>query len=361
MSDKKPVIMMIIGSLGAGGKERQLILHLKSLKAQKKYSTVLVVMNPGGKREKEAAKYSDGFIKIERKFRINLLSVLGQLIRIKKQYQVDIVHSWGSGLWDLISLLFTKYYRIPFLHNGIQSAPQKLSFSDHLSRFSALFANEIVANSHAGLSAFGLTNNPKSKVIFNGMDLERFQNYAITQEHDDLCMVANFREEKDHQTLIKAIPCIRKSFPSVRLYLVGHDYGTLEENKKLVQDLRLENNVTFVTDTLNPEPYIASSKVCLLATHGEGISNVLLEYMALKKPIIVSNNGGNPEVVVNGLNGYLVEPQSIGEICTKTIELLTNQQIAIHMGLVGRKIVEEKFSLAKMENEFCKIYDNLIE
>ena len=287
--------------------------------------------------------------------------LLSQLIRIKNQYQVDIVHSWGSGLWDLISLMVAKYSRTPFLHNGIQSAPQKLSFSDHLTRFSALFADDIVANSHAGLFAFGLTNHPKSKVIYNGMDFERFQDYAITQENEDLCMVANFREEKDHQTLIKAIPCIRKSIPSVRLYLVGHDYGTLEENIKLVQDLRLENNVTFVTDTLNPEPFIARSKICLLATHGEGISNVLLEYMALKKPIIVSNNGGNPEVVEHGLNGYLVKPQSIEEICAKTIELLTNQQIAAKMGLRGRKIVEEKFSIAKMENEFCKIYDYLIK
>jgi len=351
---------MIIGSLGAGGKERQLIIHLKALQEQQKYSTILVVLNSNGEREVESAYYADNSIKIDRKWKFDLISPLRELTKVTKKYNVSLIHSWGSGIWDCISLLLAKWHHIPILHNGIQSAPANLDFSNRLSRFSALFADIIISNSIAGLRAFKLEDHPETKVIYNGMDINSVSQYTISRNRDHLCMVANFRSEKDHTTMIKALVNVSKAFPDVLLYLVGHNYGTLSEIERLVQELGLRDNVKFITDTLNPEPFIAQSEVCVLATHGEGVSNVLLEYMALKKPIVVSNNGGNSEVVINGLNGYLVTPKSVENLSSKIIELLSDKALAIKMGIEGRKICEVKFSIDKMETAFCKVYDELI-
>lgn len=357
--EERPVILTIIGSLGDGGKERQLIVHMKSLQAQEKYSTVLAVMNPGGLREEEAAEFVDLFIKIPRKPDYDIFSSISALIKVVKQYNVKIIHSWGSGIWDVVSLIVAKWCRVPFLHNGIQSAPIRLRFSDQLTRVSAIFADVIVANSMAGLKAFKLENHRRAKVIYNGMDPERFSPYLSSNVEDNLCMVANFRVEKDHQTMIRALDCIRRSIPSVQLFLVGHDFGTLEAIQNMVNDLNLHEQVTFITDTLHPEPYIAKSKVGILATHGEGISNVLLEYMGLTKPIVVSNNGGNPEVVENGINGYLVAPGSADELCEKVVALIMDPDLARKMGMEGRRIFEEKFSVSQMENAFNEIYSEL--
>lgn len=359
--EKRPVILTVIGSLGDGGKERQLIIHLKSLQERKDFSTILVVMNPDGLRQDEAASVADVFLKFQRKRYLNVVSALKDLVKIIKEYDVKLIHSWGSGIWDLISLIAAKWCRIPLLHNGIQSSPTKLSFSDQLTRFSAIFADVIVANSNAGLSAFKLNKHPKAQVIYNGMDPERFAPYSEIKSEDNLCMVANFRVEKDHQTMIQALDCIRESIPTIHVILVGHDFGTLTETQNLVKTLKLHDHVTFVTDTLYPEPYIAKSSVCILATHGEGISNVLLEYMALKKPIIVSNNGGNPEVVIDGVNGFLVKPGSVEELCKKALTLHHNHELSQKMGFEGRKIFEEKFSIPQMESAFNEVYQKLLQ
>ena len=87
---------------------------------------------------------------------------------------------------------------------------------------------------------------------------------------------------------------------------------------------------------------------------------MLLEYMALRKPVIVSDNGGNPEVVVNGVNGYLVKPQSSVAISSRVIDLLKNEERAKQMGLAGRKMVEEKFSVSRMASAFNKLYEELM-
>jgi glycosyltransferase involved in cell wall biosynthesis len=197
-------------------------------------------------------------------------------------------------------------------------------------------------------------------VIYNGLDLERFEDYSTTKDQQFLCMVANFRKEKDHETMVRALREIVDEYPDISLILVGHDFGTLESTRRLVSSLKLENNVEYITDTMNPEPFIAKSAVCILSTFGEGISNVLLEYMALEKPVVVSNNGGNPEVVTDGVNGFLVEPQSSEAISARVIELLKDKEKAVQMGLAGRKMVEEKFSTDKMVSAFNNLYKDLI-
>jgi len=357
--DNRPTILMVIGSLGAGGKERQLMIHLKSLKEQGQFRTVLTVLNPGGSREKEVARYLDKFVRLSKSGIVNLFSAIFTLVQLVRKNDIQLIHSWGSGAWDFISLIVAKWCRIPFLHNGIQSAPAKLDFSNKLSRFSALFADVIVANSSAGLSAFNFKNHPKAKIIYNGMDLNRFSNIRASALENKICMVANFRKEKDHETMIRALMDIKDAFPKIVLILVGHDYGTLSKSELLVNQLGLSDNVKFVTNTLNPEPYIAQSKVCILSTHGEGISNVLLEYMALNKPAIVSDNGGNPEVVLDGVTGYLVSPKSSYEISSRVIELLRDEELAKNMGRAGRNRVEEVFSITKMAAAFNDLYDKL--
>ena len=355
-----PIILMIIGGMGAGGKERQLIVHLKAMKERNSYAMLLVVLNPHGSREEEASLYADEVITIKRRIKVDLLSPFIKLVKITKKNNVQLIHSWGSGIWDLISLLVAKWCRVPFLHNGIQSAPSHLNLSNRLSKASALLANAVVANSQAGLSAFGMINHPRSNVIYNGLDLNRFSHFSNTDVNTNLCMVANFRIEKDHKTLILSMPAIIKVFPEVRLFLVGHDFGTMRGIKNLVNELGLSENVEFITNTLIPESYIANSRICILATHGEGISNVLLEYMALSKPIIVSNNGGNPEVIISGVNGHLIPPSSPEALSSSVIELLKNEECARKMGAAGKKMVEEKFSVPKMLAAFEKLYAELL-
>jgi glycosyltransferase involved in cell wall biosynthesis len=173
-------------------------------------------------------------------------------------------------------------------------------------------------------------------------------------------MVANFRKAKDHHSLMFAMPEVIKRFPNVRLNLVGHDYGTFDEIQELAKTLEISKHVDFITDCTQPEPIIGRSQIGILSTHGEGLSNSLLEYMALSKPVIVSNNGGNPEVVIDNTTGFLVPPGSSDAINEKLLFLLDNPEIARIMGEKGRSRVEDQFSNEKMVKDYINLYKEMI-
>jgi glycosyltransferase involved in cell wall biosynthesis len=365
MSDKPINVLMIIGSLGDGGKERQLLLLLKVLKHHKHITTCLLVMNSGGEKEEEARQFADSLVILPGQRNLNLVKPLNQVTQLIKQNEINIIHTWGSGFWDLMGVIVGRVSHIPVIHNGIRSAPSRLNIYNHLTRFGALLADVTVANSCAGLESFRLKNRPKSRVIHNGLDVSRFDGIQIADEGKKLCMVANFRDAKDHKSVILAMAEILLHHPKSKLFLVGHDYGTLNDCQNFAKKLEIAENVEFVTNCSHPEPIIGNCQVGILATnetvHGEGISNALLEYMALSKPVIASKNGGNAEVVVENLTGFLVEPGISEGISEKAIYLLDNPEIAKKMGDRGKEFVNENFSLARMEKDYMGLYQEFFQ
>jgi glycosyltransferase involved in cell wall biosynthesis len=354
---------MVIGGLGDGGKERQLLLLLKALKAHKHINTCLLVMNSGGEKEVEARQVADKLVVLPGQRNVNLIKPLSMIKQLIKQHEITIIHTWGSGLWDLMGVLVGRVSHIPVIHNGIRSAPSRLNLFNRLTRFGALLADVAVANSSAGLDSFKLMNRPKSRVIHNGLDVSRFNGIKIIDNGKNLCMVANFRDAKDHKSVILAMAEISLRYPKSKLFLVGHDYGTLDACQNLVMKLNIADHVEFITNCSHPEPIIGNCQIGILATneavHGEGISNALLEYMALSKPVIASKNGGNSEVVIENSTGLLVEPGHPEAISRKVNYLFENSAVAVKMGERGKEFVNEHFSLARMEKDYLRLYQEI--
>lgn len=356
----QPKVLMIVGSLGAGGKERQMINLLKFMRSAGHYSVNLAIINPGGVREGEARNFIEQLFYIPRTFSGDVLLPMLHLTRIIKRNKIELVHSWGSGIWDLTSLIAAQLCGIPFLHGGIRSTPSSLRFGHQLSRWVAKYADAVVANSYAGLKAFKIQNSCKAKVIYNGLDYEHLVKLAIEPISNTICMVSNFRSEKDHQTLLLAMPEVIKHIPDTKLYLVGQDSGTLKKVRFLIDQLGLSEKVILITDSLEPQYVIAKSQIGILTTFGEGLSNVILEYMALSKPVIATDVGGNPELVIDGTTGYLVPLTSPAALAEKIVELLTVREKLNEMGKAGHELVVNKFTFEKMGLLYEEIYRRLI-
>ncbi len=352
---------MIVGGLGAGGKEQQLLSLLKGLKERDSYSVILVAMNPNGLREDEARQYVDQLITIKRVVPFAFFQPLLRVIQISRRYKASVIHTWGSGIWDLLGLCASRWLKIPFLHGGIRSAPVSLNLNNRISKWSAKHANVVVANSQAGLIAFGQESNPKARVIYNGLDLARFKGIETEQIQHDLCMVANFSSHKDHQTLVNAMALIVKVIPGAKLLLVGHDAGTLSSILELVDNLGIIESVVFVTDSVKPYQFIANSIICILSTFSEGISNSILEYFAFAKPVVASDVAGNSEIIVPGKNGYLVEAGSAEALADKVIMLLSNPELGRKLGEYGKEMVIEKFSVESMISSYETTFLDLLE
>ena len=152
----------------------------------------------------------------------------------------------------------------------------------------------------------------------------------------------NFNKFKDQTTLIKAMPEILDEFPEAKLILVGRDRGTLNYNRSVVEKLGLAKSVIFITNTSHPEPFIAGSDAwVLLSPFGEGFSNVIIEYMALVKPVLATDCGGNREIIKHGVNGYLLQDGNTTEISEKVAFLFSNLKQAKEMGRRGKGLVRK--------------------
>jgi glycosyltransferase involved in cell wall biosynthesis len=94
--------------------------------------------------------------------------------------------------------------------------------------------------------------------------------------------------------------------------------------------------------------------------HAEGISNALMEFMALGKPVMATNYGGSVELIVDQKTGYLINPFDADQLTEKINYLLDNEVIRMSMGDAARERVHEKFSIETMIRSFYEEYQSVL-
>jgi glycosyltransferase involved in cell wall biosynthesis len=360
MADNPPTVLLVVDQLGVGGLERQIVELLKGLQRNGRFGTALAVLDRGGELEGEAAQYAGDFLALRRRARYDVTPVLG-LLRQARRPWVDLIHAFG-WMSNLAALATARLRRLPLINGGIRAALPSLSLSHRLLRWTALRADAIVANSRAGLAAYGLDRAAQARVIPNGLDWRRFEGVQpVLNGAYGICMVANFSPYKDQATVIRALPLIQQEFPEARLTLVGLDKGTLARTRRLVSELGLEQTVRIVAGTSHPEAFIAGSRVCtLLSPMGESLSNALLEYLALGKPVVASDCPGNAAVIQSGKTGLLLAQPSPEALAAGIRQLFREPQQARALGEAGRRLVKEKYLLDHMVRQYEGLYVEML-
>ncbi|MFY9457878.1 MAG: glycosyltransferase family 4 protein [Candidatus Spechtbacterales bacterium] len=164
-----------------------------------------------------------------------------------------------------------------------------------------------------------------------------FRKYILT--------VAVLSPIKNIEILIEAFAKIHEQFAGFRLIIAGE--GPSLENLKLkVKNEKLEDIVIF-TGRLSLGEVREAMKDCyvfVLPSLSEGFGRVLIEAMALSKPVIASNVGGIPEIVKDGENGFLIEPKDTALLAEKLSLLLGDEVLARSMGKRGREFCKNNFS-----------------
>jgi glycosyltransferase involved in cell wall biosynthesis len=357
-------ILIVADGLLSGGAERQIVELLKGLKHHADFTTSLCVLSGGGAREREGVTLADSVIAVSAAsnaggsllFRFPLLAL--QAVRACRLSPPDIVHSYGCFA-DILGAILSRIFKVPFINGSVRAARPRLYHRDRISQLTFPWANTIVANSFAGLRSFGIQN--KGLVIHNGVQLARFEH--ITQADVTgapvLCMVGNFTDKKDQKRLIGCLPRLRLKYPEIRLVLVGRGKH-IDLCKACCVQLGCLENVVFVEDCDNPEPYISRADVCLLisniAVHGEGISNAIIEYMAMEKPVIASACGGNGELVNDGVTGILIPDNDTTRLTDAILDLLGDSEKCSRMSKEGRSRIENEFSIDGMLNSYVQLY-----
>ena len=161
--------------------------------------------------------------------------------------------------------------------------------------------------------------------------------------------------------LINAFVLIAEDFPSAQLAIVGKN-----ENKTYAADLKnqikklgLNDRVQFI----GPQPqselaiWMAKASVLVLPSMSEGLGRVIIEAMATGTPVIGSRVGGIPELVQDGVRGFLVPPGDENALAEKLRWILSNPDKAGEMGTSGRAFVERFFSTENYLKGYQQIFE----
>ncbi len=366
-------ILFFIDSLHAGGKERRLTELLKELKKDPSINFELVVMA----KDIDYKQVLDLDISIHYLIRKTKkdLSVFKKFYHVCKTFKPDIVHCWDS-MTAFYSIPACKFLGIKLVNGMVVDTPVTKGISNKhwlRAKITFPFSDLIIGNSNAGLAAYHAARG-KSACVYNGMDFKRFENLKepasilqevfsdTTQELFIVGMVAAFEARKDYKTLIKAAIHLVAKYDHIRFLLVG-DGSNFDEIKNSVPLLLLDK-IIFMGKRSDVESLINIFDAGVLLTnskvHGEGISNSLIEYMALAKPAIATRGGGTNEVVIDEQNGYLIEPENEKELVQKIEVLMQQKALRNQLGACGYQMAHEKFDLKIMTRNYISIYKNLL-
>ena len=166
---------------------------------------------------------------------------------------------------------------------------------------------------------------------------------------------------------IKALKVIKQKFPDVILVLAGTrniiDW-TLSQEKdiaymvNLVKSLRLKNNVLIDAFPLKDMPHLyAASSVCVYpSTSSEPFGLTMLEALSSGKPMIVTNTGGMPEIIKDGINGFVVPVKDFEALASRVIYLLTRDDLRERFGYTGRQMVEQQYTKEIVTENTLQVY-----
>ncbi len=285
-----------------------------------------------------------------------------------KQYDIVHTHNTAPQLFAAIAKELVNGSSVKLVtteHNTTNRRRDK-PFLRRLDRWMySKYAKVICISSQAEKNLRQYLNDNSANIctIFNGIDFSKYSNLYITNEENystngfiTITMVAAFREQKDQQTLIRAMALLPENF---KLQLVGNgDLVLIEKSKELVKQLNLRNKVDFLGMRTDIPVILHNSDIIVLSSHYEGLSLSSLEGMASGRPFVASDVDGLHEIV----NGYGVLFPHEDAVALANV-LLKLSEDKLYAEQVAKKCQERarQFDIGVMAQKYNAIYQELQE
>lgn len=204
------------------------------------------------------------------------------------------------------------------------------------------------------------------EVIYNGIQplkvnlaktLALRQKLNIPENSSVLGTIARLDPIKNHKMMINAFSLVLKVCPNTVLVIVGDG----EERDSIIEHIKmlgLEEKVIMPGYDPQPQHYLALMDIFLLSSLSEGTSMTLLEAMSLSKPCVVTDAGGNKEVIANGKNGIVTKNDDANEFSQAILKLVNDKVLLNRYGKEGQKRFNRMFNVSVMVKRFRDVYQN---
>lgn len=201
-------------------------------------------------------------------------------------------------------------------------------------------------------------------VVYKGIDMKKFSGRTAAGKYSShrILYVGGNMERKGVEYLMKAMPFIVKAFPDSELTIIGRA-GKHYKRKldAIVRSNGLGGHIKHVSFCPPAEisRHYEEANVFVLPSIIEDLGQVLIESMATKTPVVTTNVGANPEAIIDGETGLLVDPKDHKGIARAVIKIFSSPGMAKRMGEKGRKRAESMFNSECMLKETIGIYRNI--
>jgi glycosyltransferase involved in cell wall biosynthesis len=363
-------VLQIIDSLIGGGKERQFVELLKGLRREPDITCHAVVMSDVIEY-KEFHELGVPFTVLPRASRYDF-SVFSRLHAAMRSFRPDIVQSWNS-MCSIYAAPLAKLAGAKFIDGFVRAAAANRNLRDpdyFRSRFTLPLTDLVVANSRAGLSAYSIPAR-KAVCIHNGFDPARIGGLTAPETMRQslgietpfvIGMVASFSHFKDYETYFAAAEHICTQRDDVTFVAIGAGPHFADYQRRYPEAhyprIRLLGRRADVESIVNI--FSVGVLTSNTDTHGEGISNAIMEYMALGKPAVATDCGGNSELILEGETGYLIGSRDVAGLTDRVSSLLDDPARARGLGEAGRRRISDTFSLERMTANYIALYRNLL-
>ncbi|MCB9802533.1 glycosyltransferase [Candidatus Nomurabacteria bacterium] len=348
-------ILVVINSLGVGGAERMAVNQVNEM-IRRGFKVRLLTL----KLESEKSFLKDCLIE-QKNWKIinfgslfNFFSWLKVFFYLKKEHpDLVISHLWFSNLISRIVCKILNLKILSFEQNVYDSVKtKKMFFIDRLLQglaFKIVAVSEVVKRS---LISHGIKED-KIVVIYNSVDLEAYQNVEVDQEMSKdknfkFLYVGRLINQKGLDTLIKAFAKTK----GANLYLLGQGQDR-ERLEKLAEEKGVRDRVFFWGVRDNVSKVIAAADSFVYPSRHDGFSLVLLEALASKKPVIVSDFFSNLEVVEDGKSGLVFPVDNIESLTEKMNLIMNNEKIRIDLSFFAGERVKD-FSITNHINKIIE-------
>jgi glycosyltransferase involved in cell wall biosynthesis len=376
-------ILFVIGSLGIGGAERHLAMVLPelartgwqiSIYSLQGYGPLYDALQAGGVNVILPPLERRG----QRSVRMSIfrLATTGiHLFAILLRRRPAIAHFFlpEAYLFGAPLALVASIPKRVMSRRSLNDYQAQRRFYRNIEQVLHRFMTAVLGNSRSVVRQLREERVPERKLglIYNGIELRppaagtsrMATRAALGLANDALLfiLVGNLIRYKGHLDLIGALEQVKAKLPSGwRVLLVGRDDGMGEELAARAAQAGISDNILFLGLRNDIPELLEASDVGILCSHQEGFSNAVLEGMGAGLPMIVTDVGGNPEAVLDGVTGLVVPPRDPASLSKAIVKMAVDPGLRRRFGEAGRRRVEEHFTLKTCVQKYDGFYRALL-
>jgi glycosyltransferase involved in cell wall biosynthesis len=292
--------------------------------------------------------------------------------RIIRKWRPDIVHSHMVHA-NLLARIVRFLAPIPVLICSARSIDEGGRFREILYRLTDSLCDLTTQVSHAGLERYvrvGAVPRHKIRYIPNGVDTERFKpnledrlkfRKELGVDGFVWLAVGRFDPPKDYPSMLQAFARVVHKHSNTILLIAGD--GPLRKTmENLARDLGIEKRTKFLGIRRDIPQLMNAADAYVMSSSWEGMPNVLLEASATGLPIVATDVGGNREIVLDGVTGFLVPPRNPEALARTMLRIMDlSDEERKEMGKRARKHIEVKFNLDRVVDLWEILYYELLE